>query len=97
MNPEFPFIPSVPEPVQPDTAADTAPPEPTPPPEPEPEAAPEPAPVEESEPDGGEYRFIYGYPTTYPELGLTFEPGDLHDWPDGPPTDGRWTPANPKE
>lgn len=95
MNPEYlPPSLSIPEPVLPETAPDVAPPvEPVPEPEPEP-AAPEPEPAE---PDSGAYRFIYGYPTTYPELGLTFEPGDLHDWPDGPPTDGRWTPATPKE
>lgn len=76
----------------------TAAPEPTPVVEPEPEpAAPEPEPQAAVDGVDSRYVFTYGYPTTYPELGLTFEPGDLYDWPDGPPTDGRWTPATPKE
>lgn len=96
MNPEYQFVPpqstTEPEPppvVQPE-------PEPTPVAEPvlEP-AAPEPEP--QADMDSGEYQFVYGYPTTYPNLGLTFQPGDVHDWPDGPPTDGRWTPTTEKE
>ena len=88
MSPEFPFVPpqSTTEPEPPPTVEPVAPPEP---------AAPEPEPP--AEVDSNAYRFIYGYPTTYPNLGLTFEPGDIHDWPDGPPTDGRWTPVTPKE
>ena len=37
------------------------------------------------------YRFTYRDTTVYPEHGLTVKLGDTHDWPDGPPTDGRWT------
>jgi hypothetical protein len=88
VNPE-PFIPP---PSTPDTAPDTAPPF-VPPVEPKPEPEPEAA----AESVGDEYRFIYRDTTIYPELGLTVEPGDIHEWPDGPPNDGRWTPATPKE
>lgn len=45
----------------------------------------------------GNYRFTYGDTTIYPAHGVTAEPGDVHDWPDGPPNDGRWTPATEGE
>lgn len=37
------------------------------------------------------WRFTYLDTTVYPALGVTAEFGDVHDWPDGPPNDGRWT------
>lgn len=46
---------------------------------------------------GCTYRFTYRDTTIYADLGLTVEHGDLHDWPDGPPNDGRWTLASEKE
>lgn len=52
-----------------------------------PDDAPEPTPVAPST----RYRFVYGDTTIYPAHGVTAEPGSVHDWPDGPPNDGRWT------
>lgn len=48
-------------------------------------------------PPPGRYRFIYLDKTIYPALGLTVEHGDEHDWPDGPPSDGRWTLADERK
>jgi hypothetical protein len=45
----------------------------------------------------GRYRFTYRDTTIYAAHGVTAAPGDVHDWPDGPPNDGRWTPATEGE
>lgn len=55
------------------------------------------APVTLPSESGCTYRFTYRDTTVYPEHGLVAEPGDIHDWPDGPPTDGRWTLATEGE
>lgn len=85
---------------KPDTPDDALPPDTAPDQAAAEQAAPEPE-ATADEPAAvlppGRYRFAYGDTTIYPAHGVTAEPGDVHDWPDGPPTDGRWTPATEGE
>lgn len=85
---------------KPDTPDNTPPPDTAPEPAAAEQATPEPEAVVDETPTAlppGRYRFTYLDTTVYPAHGVTAEPGDEHDWPDGPPNDGRWTLADPKE
>lgn len=76
-----------PVPAPTDEPADTAAPAEEKPAEPEPAAEAAPA-------LGGVYRFTGPYAQTYMDASFVAEPGDTHDWPDGPPADGRWIKEN---
>ncbi len=39
------------------------------------------------------YPYVAEYTTYYAGLGLTVNPGDVVEWPNGAPADGRWGPA----
>ncbi len=41
----------------------------------------------------GDYRFTNTQACVYADRALVVEPGDVVDWPDGPPADGHWEPV----
>lgn len=40
-----------------------------------------------------EYRYTSTEERVYPDRALVVGPGDIVDWPAGPPTDGHWEPT----
>lgn len=44
-----------------------------------------------------DYRYTSTEERVYADRALVVGPGDVVDWPSGPPADGHWVPVNPDE